>query len=51
MRVKPEIAAVTLFACVGVSLAIGLLVGVAATRATTRERTPSCNCPATTITT
>lgn len=46
MRMKTSLAAVVLPAAVGVSIAIGLLVGVVATRATTPtpERIPSCLC-------
>ena len=52
MRVKTELAAAVLLAVVGVALAVGLLTGVAVTKATAAEPpTIHCPCPRTTITT
>lgn len=53
MRVKTEIAAVVLLAAIGVSLAVGLMLGAAVTTATasTPERVPACPCTPSTIST
>lgn len=52
MRVKPELAAVAILVSFGVALAVGLLAGVAVTKATAADPTPlHCPCPRTTITT
>lgn len=48
MGVKTEIAAVVVLAAVGTALAVGLMLGVIATKAAAPERIPACNCqPAT----
>lgn len=46
MRVKTEIAAVVVLAAVGTALAVGLLFGVAVTKATAADPEPIC-CPCT----
>lgn len=52
MRVKPELAAVAILVSFGVALAVGLLAGVAVTKATAAEPpTIHCPCPRATITT
>ncbi len=52
MRVKPELAAVAILVSFGVALAVGLLAGVAVTKATAADPAPMhCPCPRTTITT
>lgn len=53
MRVKPEIAAVIVLAAVGSALAVGVLFGVVATKATAPapERAPACPCTPSTINT
>lgn len=46
MRVKPEFAAVAILATFGVALAVGLMLGVVATKATAPavKRIPACPC-------
>ena len=46
MRVKPELAAVAILASFGVALAVGLLAGVAVTKAIAADPPPMhCPCP------
>ena len=52
MRMRTEIAAVIVLAAVGTALAVGLLFGVAVTRATAADPAPiHCPCPRETINT